>query len=124
MTSQADPRDALLAQRQAALARIGALQREFADIVAAAAAANGDDEHDPEGATIAFERQHVAALLSQAREYLGQIDTALLRVDAGSYGSCARCGAPIPAERLTARPAAVTCVGCAARGARSTHGTR
>lgn len=124
MTSQADSRDALLAQRQAALARIGALQREFTDVVAAAAAANGDDEHDPEGATIAFERQHVAALLGQEREYLGQIDTALLRVDAGSYGSCARCGAPIPAERLAARPAAVTCVGCAARGARSTRGTR
>jgi DnaK suppressor protein len=113
-----DPRSALQAHRQAALARIGALQREFADIVSATASANSDDEHDPEGATIAFERQHVAALLSQAREHLGQIDTALLHVDDGTYGCCVRCGTTIPAERLAARPTAVTCVGCAARGSR------
>jgi DnaK suppressor protein len=113
-----DPRQLLEAERQATLARIAALRREFAGIVAAAAAANGDDEHDPEGATIAFERQHVAALLSQAREHVAEIDTALLHVDDGSYGSCVRCGAPIPADRLAARPTAVTCVACAARGSR------
>jgi DnaK suppressor protein len=110
-----DPRPVLEAERHAALARIAALRREFTDIITAAAAANGDDEHDPEGATIAFERQHVAALLSQAREDLGQIDAALLRVEDGSYGSCDGCGASIPAERLAARPAAVSCVVCAAR---------
>jgi DnaK suppressor protein len=110
-----DPRRALQAQRQMALARIEALQREFAGIVTAAAAANGDDEHDPEGATIAFERQHVAALLSQARGRLSEIDAALRRVDDGGYGCCLRCGADIPAERLAARPAARTCVSCAAR---------
>jgi DnaK suppressor protein len=113
-----DPRGALQGQREAALARIGALQREFADIIAATAAANSDDEHDPEGATIAFERQHVAALLTQAREHLGQIDTALRRLDDGSYGRCVRCGTAIPAERLAARPTAVSCVGCAARDGR------
>jgi DnaK suppressor protein len=106
----------LAAEREAALARIAALRRDFADIVGAAAAANGDDEHDPEGATIAFERQHVAALLSRAREHVVEIDAALLHVDDGSYGSCVRCRAPIPAERLAARPTAVTCVACAAGG--------
>jgi len=105
-------------ERQAALARIAALRREFADIVTAAAAANGDDEHDPEGATIAFEREHVAALLSQARSHLSEIDAALDRVEGGSYGGCVRCGRPIPAERLVARPTAVTCVPCAGLGAR------
>ena len=117
MPADADPRPVLLAERQAAVARLAALQREFADIVAATAAANTDDEHDPEGATIAFERQHVAALLSQAREHLSHIESALRRVDEGSYGVCERCGRPIPAERLTARPSAATCVRCAARGA-------
>jgi DnaK suppressor protein len=111
-----DPRQLLQAERHAAVARIAALGREFAGIVTAAEAANGDDEHDPEGATIAFERQHVAALLSQAREHLGEIDAALLRVEDGSYGSCLLCGSPIPAERLAARPAAVACVTCARRG--------
>ena len=113
MTSQADPRDALLAQRQAALARIGALQREFTDIVATAATANGDDEHDPEGATIAFEREHAAALARQARQHLADIDAALARLDAGRYGICERCGTPIAPARLAARPAAATCITCA-----------
>ncbi len=118
MAGHPDPRFLLGAERQAALARIAALRREFADIVTAAAAANGDDEHDPEGATIAFEREHVAALLGQARDQLGEIDAALLRVEKGSYGSCVRCGRPIPAERLAARPTAVTCVPCAGRRSR------
>lgn len=118
MPGHRDPGRALQQERRAALARIGVLERAFADIVSATAAANVDDEHDPEGATIAFERQHIAALLRQAREHLSQIDTALRRVADGSYGRCAGCGTLIPAERLAARPTAVTCIGCAHRGPR------
>jgi hypothetical protein len=44
--------------------------------------AGTDDEHDPEGATIAFERQHLAALVSQARRHLAEIDAALRRLPA------------------------------------------
>lgn len=108
----------LEAERQAALRRIAALERDFAGIVEAAGQANADDEHDPEGATIAFERQHVAALLGQARDYLSQVDAALSRLAAGHYGRCERCGAQIPAGRLTARPTATTCVGCASQRGR------
>jgi DnaK suppressor protein len=95
--------------------QLAALEREFAGIVEAASQGNADDEHDPEGATLAFERQHIAALADQARERLGQIDAALGRVDDGSYGICERCGKPISAERLAARPSAATCLQCAAR---------
>ena len=42
------------------------LSRQFEDIVVAAELSNTDDEHDPEGTTIAFERAPVSALLSQA----------------------------------------------------------
>ncbi len=108
-------RKLLTAQRAEALTRAAALERELRGIVEAAGQANTDDEHDPEGATIAFERQHVAALLSQAREHLAAIDAALRRLDGGSYGVCERCGQPIGAARLTARPVATTCIGCAAR---------
>ncbi len=66
------------------------------------------------GATLAFERQHTAALLDQAREQVAAIDTALGRLADGRYGRCDRCGQPIGEERLAARPAAVTCVRCAA----------
>jgi DnaK suppressor protein len=113
--SMAGAREVLLAERERALQRMAAMEREFAGIAEAAAAAGADDEHDPEGATLAFERQHAAALLEQAREQLAAIDAALEAVQAGRYGTCARCGQPIGEDRLAARPAALTCVRCAAR---------
>jgi DnaK suppressor protein len=105
--------DPLLAERAAVLAQIEALTREFDGVVAASQASNADDEHDPEGATIAFERQQVVALLEQAHRRLADVDAALARRDAGDYGTCETCGRPIGAERLAARPAARTCIDCA-----------
>src|SRR6476660_2304083 len=111
-------RDLLLAERVRARERVAALEREFAALAEAASAAGTDDEHDPEGATLAFERQHAAALLEAAREQVAALDDALRRLDEGRYGVCDRCGQPIGAERLAARPAAVTCVRCAGDGRR------
>jgi RNA polymerase-binding transcription factor DksA len=108
-------RDALSAERAVTLARIGAMTSEFEDMVAAAVGSNDDDEHDPEGSTLAFERAQVAALLLEARAYLGDLDRAVTRVDAGDYWNCEACSAPIAPERLAARPATTTCIGCAAR---------
>ena len=99
--------------RAETLAQIAALTAEFDEVVAASASSNADDEHDPEGATIAFERQQVAALLDQARQRLAEVDDALARAAAGDYGRCADCGQPIAAERLAARPTARTCITCA-----------
>ncbi len=107
--------DRLAADRAATTQRLAALARDFDGLVESASQANTDDEHDPEGATIAFERQHVAAMISQARDRLAEIDAALARLDDGSYGVCERCGQPIGDERLAARPAATTCVRCAAK---------
>jgi RNA polymerase-binding transcription factor DksA len=112
----ADPREALAGERERALRRVSVLEREFAELAEAAATGGTDDEHDPEGATLAFERQHTAALLDQARNQVAAIDAALERLAAGRYGVCERCGQPIGAGRLAARPAAVTCVRCAAAG--------
>jgi DnaK suppressor protein len=106
-------RDPLDEERAATLAQIDALTREFDEVVAASRASNADDEHDPEGATIAFERQQVVALLEQARARLADVEAALARRNAGSYGICENCGRPISAERLAARPAARTCIDCA-----------
>ena len=105
--------DPLLDERAAAQAQIEALTREFDEVVAASRASNADDEHDPEGATIAFERQQVVALLEQARLRLADVEAALARRATGDYGVCERCGRPIAAERLAARPAARTCIDCA-----------
>ena len=115
MTEQERAHERLAAERADTLARLGGLERELAGIIESSGAAGTDDEHDPEGATIAFERQHAAALVGQARQQLAEIDAALLRLAAGSYGRCEKCGQPIGAERLAARPATSTCIGCASR---------
>jgi DnaK suppressor protein len=106
-------RQLLAAERASTEARLAALERDFDGIVSSLAAA-ADDEHDPEGGTTAFERQHVAALIGQARDHLADITRALQRLDEDSYGTCERCGSPIGSHRLAARPTATTCIGCAA----------
>jgi DnaK suppressor protein len=110
---EAAVREVLRAERGATVARIGSMTSEFEEIVAAVAGSNGDDEHDPEGSTIAFERAQLSALLLEARSYLGDLDRALARLDAGCYGDCEGCGGTIGVERLAARPAARTCIACA-----------
>ena len=115
MTADDSPGTLLAEERQAALDRLAALERDFSAIVEAAGQANADDEHDPEGATIAFERQHVASLLDQAGRQLTEIEAAIGRLEAGEYGRCEQCGQPIAAARLAARPTAATCIRCASR---------
>lgn len=103
----------LAAERDATVARITALSAAFDDIVASIDGVGNDDEHDPEGATIGFERAQVLALLDAARTQLQSIDDAVERVNAGGYGRCVGCGEPIGRERLEALPTTSTCVGCA-----------
>jgi DnaK suppressor protein len=105
--------DLLAAERERALARIRALRRDFDDIVERSTDASRDDEHDPEGATIAFERAQVAALLAAARARLADLDLADERLRRGTHDRCEGCGAGIPVARRLVRPTARTCVGCA-----------
>jgi RNA polymerase-binding transcription factor DksA len=105
----------LVTERAQTVAQIEALQADLADIISAAELVATDDEHDPEGATIAFERARIDALLSQARGHLKAIDHAERRAADGHYGRCERCGQLIPAARLAARPTATLCVQCAAQ---------
>jgi len=107
------PRERLEEERRRTTARLAALRGDHRGFVDASRDTNADDEHDPEGATIAFEREQVAALVRQAEEHLEQVAAALARLDEGTFGRCAVCGRPIPDERLEVRPTATTCVGCA-----------
>ena len=104
-------------QLEAALAdnarQLAALAQQREEIVAASQDSNADDEHDPEGATIAFERQQLVALISQLERTRADIERALDLHDGGTYGTCARCGGAIGAERLQARPMVRTCIACA-----------
>jgi RNA polymerase-binding transcription factor DksA len=93
--------------------QIADLARQFGAIVEAMTAVATDDEHDPEGHTIAFERAQTAALLARARARLADVEWAREQLAAGRYGRCEECGRPIAPERLDARPTARTCIGCA-----------
>ncbi|NMR20473.1 TraR/DksA C4-type zinc finger protein [Cellulomonas fimi] len=104
----------LAAERAETLERLAGRTAGFDEVVAASLHSNADDEHDPEGATLAFERSQLGALVRQARAHLQEIDAATARLAAGTYGVCERCGRPIATGRLEARPAARTCVECAA----------
>ncbi len=100
--------------RERTVELILALRQSLTSIMGAAQATSTDDEHDPEGATIAFERSQAAALLSGAETRLSEIDHAIRKIAEGGYGRCERCGTEIASARLLARPAARTCIRCAA----------
>jgi RNA polymerase-binding transcription factor DksA len=96
--------------------QIASLQRQLDAMIEASRDDNADDEHDPEGSTIAFERQQLASLLERARSSERDARHALAQLDAGTYGRCESCGKPIAPERLEARPDARLCIDCARRG--------
>lgn len=114
----------LASERERAEVSEASLVAEHGEIVEASARANLDDEHDPEGATVGFERARVASLLTEVRRRSAEIDEALERLDAGAYGTCERCRQPIAPERLTAHPTAVRCVTCAAASPSPRYGGR
>jgi RNA polymerase-binding transcription factor DksA len=108
-----DPAVRLAAHRTETLALIESLERRLAEIIESSTHTTNDDEHDPEGVTIAFERAQVASQLDQARADQRALDAAVERVSAGTYGTCERCGNPIAPERLDALPTTTRCIKCA-----------
>ncbi len=80
------------------VARLEGVDDNFADLAAATA-----------------ERSEIYALIEHARIRLAAAQTALAKMDDGTYGICEDCGTPIAEARLEARPLSVRCVDCAAR---------
>jgi RNA polymerase-binding transcription factor DksA len=74
------------------------------------------DEESGEGDTLAVERERDLALSAQARGAVDEIDSALAKIDGGTYGICEQCGRSIPQERLRAIPFASLCVQCKSMG--------
>lgn len=111
MTS--DARELLSALRTQAQARVEATAATLAELMHDREGSNDDDEHDPEGVTLSSEWSRLTGLAEAAASELRQVDDAIERLDAGTYGICARCGRPIPAARLEVRPFATHCVACA-----------
>jgi DnaK suppressor protein len=113
----ADQRALLLEERQQYEAQAVALKAEADQL--AAEMEPGDiqfDDESGEGDTVTVERERDLALMAQARRWVDEIDRALAKIDNGTYGSCERCGNPIPRARLKALPYADLCVACKSGG--------
>ena len=101
--------------RAEAESRCAALLVQIVGLAEQQALTTHDDEHDPEGVTIGYERAQLLGLMAGAQREISELDRAAERLPAGAYGRCANCGHEIPDARLEALPAAVTCLNCAAR---------
>lgn len=108
-------RDALLAERDRVQRAIeylheenpGSLEDETGELVSSSV-----DDHMGDLATETFDRELDYTLEDNAEAVLAQINAALERIEAGTYGICQNCGRPIPPERLEARPWATLCIDC------------
>lgn len=98
----------LEAERAALLSEIGSLEVENQN--------QQDDygigNHLADDATEVFTRERNLAVRGNAQDLLSQVELALQRLGAGSYGLCERCGRPIADERLEALPYATLCITC------------
>ena len=106
--------DLLAAERDEVNARLATLRADLDAMQVSSTDSNADDEHDPEGSTIAFERAQLESMVDAATTQLAEIDAAEQRVESGTYGVCERCEQPIADARLEALPSTRFCVTCAA----------
>jgi DnaK suppressor protein len=74
------------------------------------------DEEGGEGGTANIDRELDLALSARALAAIDEIDQALAKIGAGTYGICEQCGQPIPQPRLRALPYAALCVACKSGG--------
>jgi len=62
------------------------------------------------------ERSRLISVVQALRSNLDDVDRALAKMRAGTYGTCERCGKPIAPERLEALPWATLCMDCKRKG--------
>jgi len=102
-TLPADPRDVLNAERESVLAELKDKVEGPGQMTYGSQAAS---------ATHVFEQQRDLALRDHNRAHLADVDAALARLDAGTFGTCTTCSKGIGAERLEALPWAAHCIDC------------
>jgi DnaK suppressor protein len=83
-----------------------------------AAGERGFGDEIADAGSYAFERERELSLVGNLRDLIEKIETALARIDEGSYGRCELCGQPIEAERLDALPYTTLCLTDARRRSR------
>ena len=99
-----DPRAAIEAERE----------RVVAELAENVVEAPGQMTYGSQAAAAShvFEQQRDLALRDHNRQHLADIDAALGRLDAGTYGTCTSCGNPIHPDRLEALPWTALCIEC------------
>ena len=86
------------------------LERQLAELETDGSAAPDFDENFADSAQVAAEQGENASLAANFRDQLTEVEGALERLDAGTYGSCEACGKAIGEARLEAMPAARFCI--------------
>lgn len=107
----AEVRAALQEQIEALRSEIAASASQIAEGDSSDGA--GDDQADAGAKT--YEREHELALSYNSQDLLAQIERAVQRMDAGTYGICESCTTPIGKARLQVFPRATLCVTCKQR---------
>ncbi len=105
--------DAVRSEQERAGAQVESLEQAVTAIVEASELTATDDEHDPEGATIAYERAQAISLLQQARLDVDRLVEARALLESGDPIVCVTCGRELDTERLLALPTTTTCIYCA-----------
>lgn len=106
-------RDALLAERKRVAAALENLKNENPGSVEEETGEEASDQHLADTATAMHDRELDYGLTENEEDLLREIDAALERIEAGTYGTCANCGKPIGEERLEALPWTDLCIDCA-----------
>jgi len=73
------------------------------------------DANFADSSQVNAERGEAEALAGELRDTLVEVENAIERLHAGTYGRCVRCGSTIPTARLEAMPTAQLCMTCASR---------
>ncbi|MDQ5819941.1 MAG: TraR/DksA C4-type zinc finger protein [Actinomycetota bacterium] len=84
----------------------GSLEEEIEESVGTS------DNHPGDSATATLDREIDYTLEENSEQVLSEIDDALRRIEAGTFGTCRTCEQPIAPERLEAMPWATQCIDC------------
>ena len=106
----------LVAKQEDLEAGIRGTLREIESVLEARSDGSADDEHDPEGSTLSSDWSRLQGLRNGLTGQLAETMDAIARLDAGTWGTCRRCGRTIAEARLEARPTAPLCIECASAG--------
>ena len=105
---------AVLAEKRAALeAQLGIITAAPADL-----GSISFGKRVGEGTSLAVERLSQIAAHDRLQVTLAEVIRAQEKLDDGTYGTCDRCGDPVPEGRLEAMPWATLCLGCSAAARR------